>query len=396
MRSHFLLRAGIICLALSTWAWTTPAATSPFAAGCNDLGFDLLRILSETQPNRNVLVSPVSLGLSLALLEQGADAKAEKEFAELLRVRGLSKERVREEARNLRESILKGGGTAQCAIAQSVWIDDRITVKADFLSVAAKDFGADVIPAVLTASATSQKIDQWVSEKTRGRIAGMNSPPLPSTARVALVNALYFKDSWMKEFMPHASKKQRFHGASEITTPVFMSDHRPVIYARVAGYEQIALAFQDGKFVLDLLLPTDNVSAVIKTLAADRFDESAGVMKLQKVDLKLPRFQIEDENQLTENMRKLGLHHAMDPTAADAFPGIAPGLFLSYVRQKTFIRVNEQGAEAAAATMLGNAMGLAEFEPPIRLTFDRPFVYAIRHRESGALLFLGVICNLPN
>jgi serpin B len=147
---------------------------------------------------------------------------------------------------------------------------------------------------------------------------------------------------------------------------------------------------------MDLILPRNAIDLEkwIKNAKSDRFAAGTSRLKPELLDLKLPKFEFSRENQLLDDLQEMGAKHLVEP---GALPGIAAQTYLSYLAQKTYIRVDEEGTEAAAITE-AVAMTLGIHEPPKTklVVFDRPFFFAIRHRQSGARLFLGTIWNLPN
>jgi serpin B len=223
--------------------------------------------------------------------------------------------------------------------------------------------------------------------------------PFPDTADgtpTVLLNAVYFHDAWEQTFSSELTHPDTFNGKTRATKPMLMAQQIKTGYANSGGVEHVTLAYRDGAFVMDLALPR-NALALEKWITSVKSRSYGGAiaqLKSQLLDLKIPRFEFSTANQLTDDLDAMGLKRAMKQ---DAFPGIASGTYLSDVTQQTYIRVDEQGTEAAAVTSI-TAISLSKHEPPktIKVVFDRPFFFAIRHQQTGALLFLGTIWNLPD
>jgi serpin B len=387
-----------ICALALTIGFTSKAATNSLPAAFNDLGFELLRRATTAKPNDNALISPASLGFSLALLDQGASPEVEKELSNLLQMAGVNKTQLAISSRLLRENFLKATTNTgfQLDIAQSVWVDRRVTVGADFLRVAQNAFSSEVKLCNFSNQKTSADMNAWAAAKTHGKIT---SVPIPNATDdrlpTVLLNAVYFHDGWKQIFPAHLTHPDVFNGKARATKPLFMSQELKTSYANSRGVEHVTLAYRDGAFVMDLILPHNawDLEKWIMGAKTRSYGSSVAQLKPELLDLKVPRFEFSTANQLTTDLEAIGLKRARH---LGAFPGIAPATYLSDVTQKTYIRVDEEGTEGAAVTSI--AVTMSKHEPPktIKVVFDRPFFFAIRHQQTGALLFLGTIWNLPD
>jgi serpin B len=398
MNSFIRLRIGRWLVALTlTFGLKTQAATN-LPAAFNDLGFELLRRATTAKPNENALISPASLGFSLALLDQAASPEVEKELSSLLHMAGVNKTQLAISSQLLRENFFKATTNAgfQLDVAQSVWVDRRLEIGAEFLRIAQNAFASEVKLCNFSDPKTSTEMNAWAAAKTHGKITSVPFPNAADGMPTVLLNAVYFHDAWKQTFSSELTHPDTFNGRTRVTKPMFMIQEIKTGYANAGGVEHVALAYRDGAFVMDLILPR-NALALEKWLATAKsrsYVSSASQLKSQLLDLKVPRFEFSTANQLTTDLEAIGLKRAMQP---GAFPGIASQTYLSDVTQKAYIRVDERGTEAAAVTS-SITMTASKHEPPktIKVVFDRPFFFAIRHQQTGALLFLGTIWNLPD
>lgn len=211
-----------------------------------------------------------------------------------------------------------------------------------------------------------------------------------------LINALYFKGKWRLAFDPKNTRSAPFHAADGSTqsVPTMVLAPKTQRYAGTAEYQAVELLYGNGAFVMTIVLPAEGrtLADLLNGLDAARWSEWTGALQDQKIGLTLPKFRIEYKRELKADLSSLGMRVAFDEDRAD-FSRMADlsqssaRLFLTRVTQKTFVDVNEEGTEAAAATSVGVGVTSA----PLTLNVDRPFLFVIRERLSGTIFFLGVV-----
>jgi serpin B len=247
-------------------------------------------------------------------------------------------------------------------------------------------------------------INRWVEEGTCGKIRGLIPPGAPDVlTRLLLVNAVYFKGAWASEFMPSATHEEPFHLDTGGKVPVKLMHQRTAAgYLHARGVDVLDLAYRGGNLSLLVLLPhhKDGLRTLEEALSAAVLDNLVAHMRQHVVDVFLPRFTTTwGAVDVREHLAALGMPVAFDAARAD-FSGIDghepphdESLHLSAVVHKAFVEINERGTEAAAATataMDARALVSPPKPPPIPVfRADHPFLYAIRDRHSGALLFVG-------
>ncbi|HEX3125855.1 MAG TPA: serpin family protein, partial [Thermoanaerobaculia bacterium] len=249
------------------------------------------------------------------------------------------------------------------------------------------------------------RINQWVEDRTERRIqdlipAGVIDPD----TRLVLVNAIYFLGTWMEPFEERATHPAPFHVAPSETKNV-PTMHRTNTFpiAQAKGVTALELPYKGSRLSMLLLVPNqvDGLAALESTLDAQRLDAITGTMRYESVALALPKFEVcpAESISLRTDLKTLGMPTAFDSNHAD-FTGIAnppdpaDRLFISEVFHKGFVRVDEKGTEAAAATavvMMFRAGGAPK--EPLQIKVDRPFLFLIRDRKSGLVLFLGRVSD---
>jgi serpin B len=205
-----------------------------------------------------------------------------------------------------------------------------------------------------------------------------------------LINAIYFKGAWERQFEKAHTIQQPFHAIDGSTTQVPMMSQTGTFPAvRTDEYTAAELPYGGGAYAMVVVVPNEGrtLESLIASLDETRWNALLASLTQQRGDVYLPRFRLEWEQELNDPLTSLGMGVAFRPDMAD-FTGIAKagGLFISSVLQKTFVDVNEEGTEAAAATSVG--VSVTSVSVPL-LRADRPFFFAIRERLSGTVLFMG-------
>jgi serpin B len=286
--------------------------------------------------------------------------------------------------------------TTEMRIANSLWGANGFAMRPQFTDAARTWFDAEVQSLDFHSPAAVGTINDWVKAKTAGRI-----PKLLDTIRadevLFLINAIYFKGSWRIPFDRGKTRDAPFTGADGTArqVPMMNLDAMPLRYAATSTYQAVDLLYGNGAFAMTVLLPSSGGTPAGVLAGFDPAAWSALVDQLEerKVALGLPRFRVEYGARLYDALTALGMGVAFDDQRAD-LSGIADvgsrRLYISRVDQKAFVEVNEEGTEAAAATNVG--VGLTSAPPA--MIVDRPFLFMIRERFSGTIMFVGIVQRL--
>lgn len=418
-----------LALALSTLTLMSApfasAADFDLAAATNQLGLQLYRSLAPAKPDANLVLSPYSIESALALAYAGAAGETRVEMSRALGLPDDDAALAGTLAR-LRDSlnqIATRSKTAAAAEAQHGGKRDPIIWHAanrlygqrgyafrdSFLELMRDRYAApfEAVRFHEDPEGERVKINRWVEEQTRDKIKNLiPGGALKTDTRLVLVNALYLKAPWQKPFEKGATQPQPFHPASggDRNVPTM---HRTANlgYAREDGLTVVTLDYTGNGLQFVILLPdagTTPDALAAKLTPADFVRWSKlGDGRRPNVDLYLPKFRVEGSTvPLGPALRTLGVRNAFDdPRGSANFDRIAPRkpndyLAISEVFHQTFIAVDEEGTEAAAATAVMMAtLGAMMPQQPIEVRVDRPFLFAIQHRETAACLFLGRISD---
>ena len=402
-----------------TAAGPVTSAVRSLCNGFNGFGLDLHRRLPA---GGNTFISPLSIGAALAALLPGARGETAAELMRVLGVQHTTEETARAmgelrrilEPRITKEDIWNEETDAiesvsrevfRLSLATGLFVEEAYPLHTAFCGELTEAFGAEFFSVKFAnAEATADRVNAWVADKTEDRITDLVSPDSMSPdMRLILANAVYFKARWADQFAETATRPKPFHllpgaGAESVDVPM-MARRGTRLYWKSdsADVEALRIDYEEGLSMLVVLPATGRFAEVEAGLSSDLLARIQAGSERTLVDLELPRFEMRFETELGDLLQELGLQTAFDIASAD-FGGITPhpdGLFLSKAIHQAWLKVDEHGTEAAAATLL-MALGAAIVEKPpqpIPFVVDRPFYFFIQERLTGAVLFMGRILN---
>ncbi|MQA90435.1 MAG: serpin family protein [Gemmatimonas sp.] len=361
--------------------------------GSNTFAFDLLRAVNAGAEGENFFVSPLSVSMALGMTLNGAAGETYNEMQAMLGFGTLSQEEINEAYRGLIDLLLSLDPNVEMAVGNSIWYRDGFPVDSAFLDAVVNAFDAQIEPANFEDPATVDRINGWVRDVTRDRIQEL----LDRISRdevMFLINAVYFKGNWRAPFDPQRTVDDDFEGLDGQSTPVrMMNADGTFLHSSGEGYRAIELPYGNGAFAMTIVLPAgdSDVNELIEELNGGRWTEVVNGMSEQRLMLAVPRFELEYDVKLNDPLKSMGMEAAFVDSTAD-FSRISPagGLYVTRVEHSSFVKVDEEGTEAAAATNVG--IGIVSAPPSFRV--DRPFLFAIRERFSGTILFSGKIVSL--
>ena len=363
------------------------------SSAANQFALTLFRRLNAVQPTENVFVSPLSASFALGMTMNGANGAT---FNEMRSTLGFGADELAAINAGYRGLLSLESGldpSTTFRIANSVWHRQTLPVLATFVESMRQTFDADVKSAPFDAS-TITAVNSWVSQKTAGKI-----PTIVEEIRdrdvMFLINAIYFKGSWRDRFDPARTVTAPFAALGGSQQVRMMNRPDGVGKLRFHGTTAATvgeLSYGNGAFVMTIVVPND-VNAFAATLDTASWRALLTPMVERDYAVRLPKFTLEYKRELTDDLKALGMQTPFVPDGADftRMSTLGRQLYIAFVQHKTFVDVNEVGTEAAAVTNVGIGMTGA---PPC-LCVDRPFLFAIRERFSGTILFLGKIVRVP-
>jgi len=365
------------------------------AARTTDFAFDFFKKFQAMQPaNDNIFVSPLSLHMALGMLLNGAEGETAAQISKTLKTEGVPQADLNQAYQALLEGLPKADPKVQLGLANSVWYRNTFKVEANFLNVLRSSFDAEVAGLDFAAPTAKDKINAWASDKTKGKIDKVIDQINPSDV-MFLLNALYFKGDWKAQFDAKLTDDAPFYlskGGQKTVKMMRIKNNFKV--AQREGYGAVQLPYASGNFNLTLLIPDreSDVNKLINGLSAANWQQLQTAMREQSATVGLPRFTLEYETKLNEVLQASGMTRAFSDQAQLGKINPTADLFVSLVKQNTFLGIDEKGTEAAAVTTIG--VGVTSVGP-MEPTFiaDRPFVIVISEKTSNTILFMGKIMN---
>lgn len=355
----------------------------------NIFGINLYSDLASDSIEGNLLISPLSVSMVLTMAYNGARGTTETAMRTSLGHIQIDKEKINNLYKKLLPALSRSDADVEVTIANSIWSQQGFTLEKEFTELNHGSFGADIVPVDFRDVATPAVINLWAKEKTQGLIKEIIQPPLNENLKLVLVNALFFNGKWSHPFNPKATISGLFRKEDGTEKSVAMMTAQGTFHCFDDGAVRgLRLAYGDSLFSMILILPPqgENISQFLGELTIEKWKQWMASFAPQDGKIFVPKFKFEFSRSIVEDLKRLGMEEAF-AEGAD-FSGIHSqgGLFLSEVRQKTFIKVDEEGTEAGAATSVGiNPTG----DPKELIRLNRPYVFAILEKSSGALPFLG-------
>ena len=340
----------------------------------------------------NLAFSPHSLSTALAMTQAAARGRTAEEIEQALRfpLRGDALHAAFAElAGQLEIERAADGPALELSVANALWSDVRETIRPEYLELLRSRYRGGVEPLDFRdPAAAAERINTWTSERTLERIPELVQPDDVDGVAFVLTNAIAFRGDWHLPFDPEQTTQEGFHVSAERVVQVPTMHRRgPAHYARTERFEMLELAFDGERHAMAFLLPRepDGLAELERTLTPEELTACLAGLQPTTVRIALPRFELRARFELADVLSALGMPTAFGGEAD--FTGMieTPGVFLTRVIHEAFVAVDERGAEAAAATaVIGKRSA-----PPIAFQADHPFLFLIRERTSGALLFLG-------
>jgi serpin B len=370
------------------------AKSSEVIEASNQFGLKLYRDIAMDEPG-NMMISPLSAGAALTMLMNGTKNDTYSQIREMLGYDAdLSTEEINEAYQKLVEQLLAADDRVNLSLANAVFYREGFQVKAPFISGMQNAFDAEVQELDFSQTAAVDAINQWASDNTNEKIPKVIGNINPYLV-MFLMNALYFKGDWTTQFSKDATEKRPFilHDGEVIMVDAMYREEVVSMVLYEEEYKVIELPFGRKNFSMVIVVPWDSFDTFLDDLTpevwkgiTDHFD---GTVAWGATPLSLPAFSFEFDTELNDYLKALGMSDAFDADLAD-LSGISDAqLYVDFVKQNTFVEVNEQGAEAAAVTTIG----IGIISVPEDFMVDRPFVFAIRERTTNTLLFIGKVMN---
>ena len=363
----------------------------------NKFGFKLFSEIQKSQSNKNVFVSPISIAIALSMTYNGAGGETQEAMAKTLNFQGMSLEEINQANKELGILLNSLNPEIKLNIANSIWTGKGISFSPSFLQVNQDFYQSQVRKIDFSHPESLKIINNWVKDKTEGKIEKIIQE-LNYNDVMVLLNAIYFKGNWNQQFSEYFTREMRFYLANgtQKQHPIMFQSSRHLYYQN-EYFQAVSLRYTKGLISMYIFLPMEQVGleGFYQVLNEENWKNWMLKFRHNKINLGLPKFKTEYEVTLNDALKSLGMKIAFDKSAAD-FSGmgpIPPNLYISEVKHKTFVEVNETGTEAAAVTGSRIKLMSSTIEQTVDMLINRPFFFLIRDNDSGTILFMGEITN---
>lgn len=367
------------------------------AAADNEFGVSLFNQLIQQDKDKNVFFSPLSVAFALAMTYNGAGGETKQAMARALKFEGMNQAELNQASAALMNTLKSADPQIEFAIANSLWARQGMKFNEAFLARNRQFFKAEVATLNFADLSAKNTINHWVSKNTNGKIPAIIDQ-IDAQKVLFLINAIYFKGQWQNKFDKALTENQSFHllGGGEKSVPM-MSQSGKYQYHRGNKFQAVSLPYGLGSKKLYLFLPDEgsSLSEFLKGFSYEKWEQWMRGFRNTPGEVKIPRFKLDYDRSLNDALKALGMESAFTEGRAD-FSGISEErkLFISEVKHKAIVEVNEEGTEAAAATSVGISVTSAmPMQQPFRFIADRPFLMAIRDQQTGVILFLGAVMD---
>jgi serine protease inhibitor len=380
---------------------TLPASLSvaerQTVASSNGFGLTLFQRVNARRAGQNVFISPYSAAVALGMTLNGAAGTTADAMARTLGFAGQSLGEIDAAYRALGQRLARADTGVRFESANSIWYNRDLPFHQAFFDTTAKYFGAQVEGLNFRdEQAALGRINGWARERTSGRIEKVLDQIRADDQAMFLLNALYFKADWASQFDSRLTQKADFTKADGSKQSVDMMSQRHVLPVwRASDLTAVELPYSNGAYAMVVLLPAEgrSVDQLVASLDAARWKQVTDSLRPGDIQLYLPRFTMRYEDEWKDVLSAMGMSVAFSRGGAD-FTRMSPrgrDMFIEFVKQNTFVGVNERGTEAGAVTTVG--IGVVSLPPQVRV--DRAFAFVIREKGTGALLFAGKVAQVP-
>ncbi len=359
----------------------------------NRFALKLFREINRQEVDGNIFVSPLSVAMALGMTYNGANGSTQQAMQETLELMGMSLEEVNQSYRDLIDLLVELDPLVEFLIANSIWYREGLTFEQAFLDATRQFFDAEVSALDFGAPGASERINGWVRDNTNGLIEEIVPAAIPANIVMYLINAIYFKGDWASQFDKDLTQAGPFtlaSGSQATAEMMWHAEAAPVGYYRVDGVAIVDLPYGGRAFSMSILVPEahDGIDQLLESMTVENWASWMAGIDSTDLVVSMPKFTLEYELEMKDVLSALGMEVAFTPMA-DFTKMFAPGgIWIDKVKHKAFVQVDEEGTTAAAVTsvsMIDSA--------PMPFVVDRPFVFVIREKYSGTVLFMGKVMD---
>ncbi len=376
----------------------TAMGTEVIANG-NEFGIELFKKVALSEDN-NLMLSPLSASTALTMLLNGCSGDTYNQLKATLKYpANMTISEINAVYKSLVAQLLVADPKVKLSLANAIFYRTGFAVKAPFLNTMGTSFEAEIegldfaLPSALTT------INKWASDNTNGKIPKVLDE-ISADAVMFLMNALYFKGDWSYQFDKLLTSDLPFFTdeSNSIDVPTMNGEVGSKVFSG-ENFRAIELPYGRTNFTMMVIVPAGTLQVFNSEFTATTLNTITtgfdNQNEFSELTVYMPKFKFSYEKQLNDQLKSMGMLDAFDPSLADLSAISDADIFVSFVKQNTFVEVDEKGTEAAAVTTIG--IDVTSYPPqPKEFRIDKPFVFAIRERTTNTLLFIGQVVNPLN
>lgn len=359
--------------------------------------FSFFNKMNEQETEKaNWLVSPLSASIALSMTANGADGNTLTQIQDVLDFKGFQMEEINSYYNRIIGELIALDNTTKFNLANSVWLHNDFNLYDSFIKTNKEKYDAQVTSLDLRSPLALEAINHWSAQQTENLIPVIIDK-LPENMIFCILNSLYFKGGWESEFKESATVDELFTCADGKQSKVKMMRQKKVFWSCVNDIFTLAeFPYGNGAFSMVVLLPNEEstLEESLQTFTAEYWTESMQ-MKGKELDVHFPRFELKYEADLINVMKSLGITDIFNPENANLSKMTSDDIYINLLKQSAYIKTNEKGTEAASTTIVGGNITMAPstFEK-INFNMNRPFVFLIKEKSTGVILFMGKVTEL--
>jgi len=361
----------------------------------NSFAFDIFRKVIESSDNsENIIISPLSISYALSMTLNGASGATREAMLDALRLNSITPEEINRSYQDLTNALLTIDKRVMMSIANSVWTENDFIVKKSFIDILTRYYDAESKGFDINDVTAPDKINEWIEGKTNGLIKEMVEK-LGDNTVMLLINAIYFKGKWQSQFDQTKTVQLSFYkpDGTEITVPMMKQQEDFKVYSG-NGFLMGEFAYGQGNFVMDIILPDDpnGITTLLPEVTDPAFTTWVNRLYSRELILSMPRYKYGFKKQLKDILTDMGMGIAFKGGADFTNIAETPPLQINDVTHQAFIETNEEGTEAAAATVV--EIGYTSMPPePLAFNIDHAFLFIIRETTTNSILFMGRVAD---
>jgi len=361
----------------------------------NAFAFDIFtKVTGSAGESENIMISPLSISCALSMTLNGSDGATRDSMLKALKMNGITEDEINASYKNLTTALLSVDKRVLMSIANSVWIEKNFTVKKSFTDILTNYYDAESRSFDINDASAPDNINAWIEDKTNGLIREMIDK-LEDNTVMLLINAIYFKGKWKSQFDKSRTEEMPFYkpGGNQVNVPMMNQKNDFRVYEG-NGFVLAEFPYGQGNFVMDVVLPSQQggLNSIMAMITEANYSGWINQLRMRETDLSFPRFKYGFKRKLKEILTDMGMGLAF--TGDADFSNITDfyDLLINDVVHQSFIETNEEGTEAAAATVVEIGLTSAPQEPLV-LKLDHPFLYIIRETTTNTIIFMGRVAD---